>query len=411
MTISNNYVNRGYDALFNDDVTLFENYCDSCMDKIYQAAAEFKASADTSIFESLSFYKSNLLDDVVFEDADGAKKNFFEKLGAQLVAMCKKFIELINKAINKFKDFVFSTKDNEKKLNALVKSHPELAKEKIQVLCSEGALDFSEMKSLAQLDKEFKEIMKMSEKADVDPNTLKGKWEKAKEKWLNSEDGKLVKAGKVAGGAAAVITLALLIRKFAPDLAESKKKLSDIKNEEMRNDADMMKYLEQTSKFKNSNPGIATTRLAIYRSRKGLWAQAIGTYESRCQKIADAIARAADKFVDKNGDKAAAYKANIAHAAKVANNAEINKAARSEYGKRIGNDAYTNDHKNSPSNPQPKVTNNYTTNNNQKTYNTVNHNDMLGASVRLNQNGGKTTDNNKPKSDNNKPKDQGGGKS
>lgn len=393
MTISNNYVNRGYDVLFNDDATIFENYCDSCMDKVYQAAAEFKASVDTSIFESLSFYKSNLLDDVVFEDADGAKKNFFEKLGAQLVAMCKKFIELINKAINKVKDFVFSTKDNEKKLNALVKSHPELAKEKIQVLCSEGALDFSEMKSLSQLDKEFKEIMKMSEKADVDPNTLKGKWEKAKEKWLNSEDGKLVKAGKVAGGVAAVITLALLIRK----LTESKKTLSDIKNEEMCNDADMMRYLEQSSKFKNSNPGIATTRLAIYRSRKGLWAQAIGMYESRCQKIADAIARAVDKFFDKNGDKAAAYKANIDHALNAANYAEIRKSARSEYGKRMGNDAYTNDHKSSPSNPKPNVNYNYTTNNNQRTYNTVNHNDLMGVSVRIDQRGGRNRGNNKPK--------------
>ena len=136
MTISNNYVNRGYDVLFNDDVTIFENYCDSCMNKVYQAAAEFKASADTSIFESLSFYKSNLLDDVVFEDAEKAKKNFFEKLGAQIVAMFKKFIELIDRAINKVKDFIFSTRDNEKKLNALIKKHPELAKEKIQIMCS-----------------------------------------------------------------------------------------------------------------------------------------------------------------------------------------------------------------------------------------------------------------------------------
>ena len=134
MTISNNYVNRGYDVLFNDDVTIFENYCDSCMDKVYQAAAEFKASADTSIFESLSFYKSNLLDDVVFEDAGAAKKNFFTKIGEQIIAISKKFIELIDKAISKVKDYIFSTKDNEKKLNALIKSHPELAKEKIQIL-------------------------------------------------------------------------------------------------------------------------------------------------------------------------------------------------------------------------------------------------------------------------------------
>ena len=395
MTISNNYVNRGYDVLFNDDVTIFENYCDSCMNKVYQAAAEFKASADTSIFESLSFYKSNLLDDVVFEDAEKAKKNFFEKLGAQIVAMFKKFIELIDRAINKVKDFIFSTRDNEKKLNALIKKHPELAKEKIQIMCSEGALDFSEMKSLAQLDKEFDAIIKMSEKADVDPNTIKGKWEKAKEKWLNSEDGKLVKAGKVAGGVAAVISLGLLAAKIIPEMTKGKAEFDERRKKALVSKAESLERLEQASRFQNVDHGKAIMEVSIRREQMGLWAQAIGLYESRFQKIVDAVARAVDRFSDRNGDKAAAYRANLNHALNTARDNEIRQAARSEYGKRLGTDAYINAHKSSPSNPKPNVTN--ITNNNQRTYNTVNHNDMMGASVRIDQRGGRNRGNNKPK--------------
>ena len=352
MTISNEYINCGYATLFNDGVTLFENYCDSCMNKVYQAIAEYKASTDNSIYESLSFYKSNLLDDVVFEDADKAKKNLFEKIGAQFIAICKKFIEFIDHVIDRVKDIIFSTKDNEKKLNILIKKHPELAKEKIQIMCSEGALDFSEIKSLAQLDKEFDQIIKMSEKADADPKTLKGKLEKIKEKWLNSEDGKIVKAGKVAGGAAAVITLGLLASKFVPEVAKYRSNLVETKNKHKIDDARNVKELLDSSRYKNQNYGEAQIKLDACRMRKGLYAQAIGKGLSTCQKINNAVARVVDKFWDKDGEKAKAYISNIEHAKKMADEEEIEHAMNSEYGKKLGEKKYLSE------NPPPAKSNN-----------------------------------------------------
>ena len=251
------------------------------------------------------------------------------------------------------------------------------------------------MKSLAQLDKEFDAIMKMSEKADVDPNTIKGKWEKAKEKWLNSEDGKLVKAGKVAGGVAAVISLGLLAAKIIPEMTKGKAEFDERRKKALVSKAESLERLEQASRFQNVDHGKAIMEVSIRREQMGLWAQAIGLYESRFQKIVDAVARAVDRFSDRNGDKAAAYRANLNHALNTARDNEIRQAARSEYGKRLGTDAYINAHKSSPSNPKPNVTN--ITNNNQRTYNTVNHNDMMGASVRIDQRGGRNRGNNKPK--------------
>ena len=293
MTISVNYINDGYDSLFNDDVNLYESFLDECMEKVYEASAKFKIDTEEdSMFESFSFMNT---EKVVYEEA---KKSFIERIGAQIIAIGKKFVELMKKIGDKIKDVMFGIKSNEKKMNELVKRHPEIAKEKIQVLCSEGGLEFSDMKSLAQLDKAFDEIVKMAEKGDVDPNTLKGKWEKAKKKWFDSDTGKIVKAGKIIGVATATVGLALAVKKFSGD----SKKAKNIANEEtLKGDR---KTAELYDKIKSSKikEGYVSTLLAMWRENRGYHAKAMGISSSFLSRQADRIAHALDKLV---GSKAA----------------------------------------------------------------------------------------------------------
>lgn len=299
MKISVNYINRGSDLLFNDDVNIYESFCDKYIDEVDKAMVEYKiACSDDGIFDTLTFMEA---DETSSSDKkEKAKKSVIEKIGAALIAMGKKFSELVQKAIQKVKDLFFKFKSNEKKMNELVKSHPELTKEKIQLLCSEGELDFDMIKSMSQLQKEFDAIMKMSEEADYKPGSMRAKWEKAKRKWFDTQDGKLIKAGKIAAGAAAVIALAVAIKEIKPKFSKANTNFVQAEKENREAIAKAYDNLKKNGYLKNV--GFHQEKLMIRKEMQGLHAKAIGRTTSLLSKLEMSIAKALDKF-DVNADK------------------------------------------------------------------------------------------------------------
>ena len=195
--ISVNYINNGCEgSIYNDECSLFEQYLSSCMDDIYEAYSELKSKTDFIMLES-SIMGAIDEDKQLFLESEN--KNYIEIIGKKIIELGKKFMEMIDSLIEKVKNIGFKFKSNEKKMQLLIKKHPELAKEKIQVICDEGALDFSDIDSLAKLDKEFETILRMSKEKNVDPNTLRGRWEKAKKKFVNPDDDTATKIKKVVG--------------------------------------------------------------------------------------------------------------------------------------------------------------------------------------------------------------------
>lgn len=299
MKISVNYINRGSDLLFNDDVNIYESFCDKYIDEVDKAMVEYKiACSDDGIFDTLTFMEADETNSS--DKKEKAKKSVIEKIGAALIAMGKKFSELVQKAIQKVKDLFFKFKSNEKKMNELVKSHPELTKEKIQLLCSEGELDFDMIKSMSQLQKEFDAIMKMSEEADYKPGSMRAKWEKAKRKWFDTQDGKLIKAGKIAAGAAAVIGLAVAIKEIKPKFSKANTNFVQAEKENSEAIAKAYDNLKKNGYLKNV--GFHQEKLMIRKEMQGFHAKAIGMTTSLLSKLEMSIAKVLDK-IDTNADK------------------------------------------------------------------------------------------------------------
>lgn len=311
--ISVNYVNNGCNGShYNDDCSSYLNYLEHCLDDIYTEYADIAVKNDILLLESSIMEEE--IDNLVLEDAN---KNFIEKIGAKIIEMGKKLTELINKIIDKLKSISFQFKSNEKKMNLLMKEHPELAKEKIQILCSEGQMDFSDFKSLAELDKEFEKVLRMAKEKDVDPNTIRGKWNKAMKKWFNPDDDKSTKVKKGIATAAAGIALVVAVKELPVQIAKFKNQLTELKNKNNQLDADALEAINKSFSKKvevldqngkktykeipgnvENEMGYATLLLNINRERQGKHAQVINEHQSFITRMQNSIAKAVDKVLD-----------------------------------------------------------------------------------------------------------------
>lgn len=215
-----------------------------------------------------------------------AKKGILERIGKTIMEIFKKFSDLIDKLIDNIKNIGFSKKTDIQKLDKLIKVHPNL---KDEILCSfkEGSLDITDMRSLSELDKTFDEIVKLSKKKDVDASSLKGKWEKAKKKYLNIETAKNVTI---------IVTAILAVRKFTSDCAKAKNILERDKAEMQKRRNTILSQLNDENII-NDNSGLLETKLAIWRELNGYHAKAAGLVSTNLSKLTDSIVAFIDNHV------------------------------------------------------------------------------------------------------------------
>lgn len=295
--ISANYIfNGATNEMLSDDFVACEKFLDTSLNEFDIEYMNYQTRVNTLTLECSIM--NTVMDDETKLLIEDANSNIVSKLGEKLIEMGKKFIEYIEKKINEIKDKFFKYKNNEKKLAELIKKHPEMGKEKIKLMCDEGALDFSDMKSLAEMDREFMKIVKLAKEGEEDPDTLKAKWNHVKKKWI-SDDDKVTQITKVAGAATAVISLVVLVKTFGPKIAESKKKLQEEKLNQQRTNAEIMQALE-SSGFKK-NQGYFSTMLAMNRERQGKHMQAMGEHLNAINKLENIFASAADKVAGTKG--------------------------------------------------------------------------------------------------------------
>ena len=297
--ISAAYINNGcVDSFFEKAFEHYDKEVFSLMNEANKSYVELRINTDLIMLESEIMGELENSQTAILE-AEG--QNFVKKIGQTIISLFESFVKFVDSIIEKLKDFNFRLKSNEKKINSLVKKHPELTKEKIQLLADEGGLDFSDFKSLAELDKEFFKIVEMSKKADVSPDSLKGKWEAAKKK-LNMQDSTVKTIATVATTATAVISLAVAIKKFKGDVAKSQYNVIDSKDDIRRAKATAYDAITKDNPD-SGNWGKANVLLGIYRELQGKHQKAIQNDASVLNKMSNAIASAIDKALDSSAAK------------------------------------------------------------------------------------------------------------
>ena len=240
------------------------------------------------------------VNDTLMLEYEEKKKNFFQKIGEAIITIFEKVRAAIQSAIDKVKEIAFGSKSDLQKLDALIKKHPEL---KDEVVCAfnSGALDMKDIKSLKELDAAFEEVMRMSKEKDIDPNTLKGKWEKAKKKF--QEDEKTWKIVKVGAAATTVITAIKAIATFNGVLRKNRDMLqeSNAKNNEI--EAELEKRLRDEGAITAADPstgkggtGKWTALLQINRERNGYHDAARMKNLSLLERMQNGVAKVLDKF-------------------------------------------------------------------------------------------------------------------
>ena len=283
--------NKITDYTYGNDFYDYFNYLESCLNDVDSSYIDYQIAENLVMTESTVMGEVNQEKTIYLE---ATQKSLIEKIGAAIIEMGKKFAEMINKCIEKLKALTFKFKNTDKKMNILLKEHPELAKEKIQILCDNGGLDFSDMKSISEMNRTFNEIVKMSKDKDVDGNTLKGKWKKAMDKIYGPNDSTLDKVSKTIGVTAAAVTLGITLKTAVSKIAKSKSELDRIKSEDRKMTEDIYRRLRDEGII-NDNTGKATALLYINRERQGKIANICKENMSVIDKAQEKIANILDK--------------------------------------------------------------------------------------------------------------------
>lgn len=243
------------------------------------------------------------VNDTLMLEYEEKKKNFFQKIGEAIITIFEKVRAAIQSAIDKVKEIAFGSKSDLQKLDALIKKHPEL---KDEVVCAfnSGALDMKDIKSLKELDDAFEEVMRMSKEKDIDPNTLKGKWEKAKKKF--QEDEKTWNVSKIANVTKTVLTAGTLALTFGGVLKKNKDYLQESHMKNKALEAELEKRLRDEGAIAAADPstgkggtGKWTALLQINRERNGYHDAARMRNLSLLERMQNGVAKILDKFTSK----------------------------------------------------------------------------------------------------------------
>lgn len=217
-----NYINDTYAFESDNIVRSYNKYLDSCLDDMEPVFSEYSLICDKIDLELMMMESTSEENMIIYEEA---KKSFLQKVGEKILELRDKFIEFVDKMIDKIKTFTFNHSSNEQKLKKLLKEHPEFKNDTLMAV-REGTLNLNNIRSFKELNDDFDKIMDMIKKGNVDPNSLKGKIDAAIEK----HEKKLKKAAEIAGATTAVITAAVALATITGKIADNKKKAIEFKD-------------------------------------------------------------------------------------------------------------------------------------------------------------------------------------
>ena len=190
-----------------DPFNAYESEVDEIMDDLIMAYTEYEqAISDYNL--DITFLEAG--DDKKAENVSEKHSNVVDKIGKAIIDIGKKALAFINNIISKIQESIFANKSDMQKISAMCKKNPSVADD-INEAFKNGNLQVADIKSINELEKAYTDIMKAAKEKDVDPDSLKGKWNAAKKKFSNIGESDIAKGvigvGMVAGG---IITIAKL---------------------------------------------------------------------------------------------------------------------------------------------------------------------------------------------------------
>lgn len=222
--ISVNYLNNTeQEPIIFDPLYKFEKELDNIMSEVDIAYQEYVSNKKLYELDTM-FLEADKVDDKKKEKADESEKNFVSKVGSAVINMFKKAISFITEILDKLKEKFNPMKDKVSKVEAICRQNPGLEKhltDDIKKQLEGGKLSITDLKALAELDKTYTEITNMAKKADVDPNSLKAKWEAAKTKFANADKTPIVM------GAVGIATSIVAIDRANKVIQDNKRRASD----------------------------------------------------------------------------------------------------------------------------------------------------------------------------------------
>lgn len=242
----------------------FGSFLESCEQDINTIFANFTVITEKVDLENEIMGKISPKLEMVYESE---KKSIFAKIGEVIVTIYEKFVEWVSGIVDKLKGSALDHKTEQQKYELLLKRHPDL-KNEIVAAFNSGALDLADVKSLKELESTYDEVMKMIRHQNIDLDTVKGRWEKAKEKF--DEDEKKWKVVKVAAATGTVVSAALAVKTFIPRCKEAKNNAEKIQKDMNDRRAALVDIMEKDiKKSDRKNVGLFQYTLAMYRELIG----------------------------------------------------------------------------------------------------------------------------------------------
>ena len=194
--ISVNYVNNNkQEPLYLSPLYKLEREIDEIMDGIESSYQEYVNAINMYDLDN-TFLEKDDVDPKKKEAVENTGKNFVSNLGAAVINIFKKAIAFITDLLDKIKEKFGGNKEKFSKAAAICNQNPKLKNyltEEVKAAIDRGDMNITDLKALADLDKSYEELVKLSKKKDIDPNSLKGKWEAAKRKFESVDKAPIVK--------------------------------------------------------------------------------------------------------------------------------------------------------------------------------------------------------------------------
>lgn len=159
-----------------------------------------------------------MFDDYTVESAEYIREGVsgaIKKLGDKILEIIRRCKDFMKNKLSDLKNLKWRMSSDEKKIDTAIAKNPSLADD-IKIAIAEGNIKISDIKDLKTFYDEVDNIMAEMKKDQIDPKSLRGRWEKAKKKIADSE--RPIKAVlAIAGSAAGLYLTYNQIKKFKKD--------------------------------------------------------------------------------------------------------------------------------------------------------------------------------------------------
>ena len=200
---------------------------------------------------------SESVDDPYF--SEGAKE-VVEGIGKAVETVINKVIELIDKVVSTFNEWVWSKKSDVSRLDAILKKHPNLQSQ-IKLAWEKGDLNVRDIKSMQDVLNGSYDLLDKINKGKIDPSTAESKFDAIVSKF--NKYGKPII--EIAAGVTTVITAAKAISSLYPTLMKNKIDKQETKRtlEMMKRAARMQNREDRRTDGKPENPATARVKNKI----------------------------------------------------------------------------------------------------------------------------------------------------